>query len=117
MTRSPRDVTGHVVCRRPEPLEDGLDGRLEARLEAQRDVVPSLLRDVVGARLVGEAARPVVVAARDVRVHVDVDERRGRLAQRAQAVVVEHGQARPRVHERLGRHLPTTNVNRKVGYL
>jgi len=97
-----------------EPVQDGLDGRLEARSEAQRHVVDRLLGDVVGARLVSEAALAVVVTARDVRVYVNVNERRRRLTQRPQTVVVEHGQARARVDERLGRHLRHTCTCRRV---
>jgi len=103
-----------VVSRRREPTQRGVDGRQEARPEAKRHVVARLLRDVVGARLVGEAARAIVVASRDVRMHVDVDESRRRLAQRPQAVVVEHRQARPRVDERLGRHLHEQPPTRKL---
>ena len=53
-------------------VQHGLDGRLEASLEPQRDVVPRLLSEVFGARLVAESAIAVVVTPRDVAVDSDV---------------------------------------------
>ena len=88
-----------------ELVQHRLDGRLEASFKPERDVIAHLLLGVLGARPVVEAALAVVMTARDVRVHGHVHQRRRRLAQRPQAVVVEHRQTGARVHERLGRHL------------
>jgi len=56
-----------------ELVEHRFNGRLESALEPERDVVLHLLSVVFGARLVGEAALAIVVTARDVRVHGQVD--------------------------------------------
>ena len=60
-------------------VQYGFYGRLEASLEAQRDVVRRLLGEVFGARLVAEAAPAIVMTARNICTDVDVNQGHRRL--------------------------------------
>ena len=80
----------------------GFDGRLKSRLELKRDVVESRLAKKLETDVSFEAAEPVVMAASQVWIDVQLDRRR---QERQVAVVIEHGQTSTRIDERLGRHL------------
>jgi len=101
----------HEDCGCVEFGQRGFDGRLQSRLELERDVVEGRLAKQLMADGSCEAAEPVVMAAGQHRTHGHVQlpnrpRRRRRWHERQQTVVIEHGQTGTRIDERLGRHLP-----------
>jgi len=69
-----------------------------------------LLREVFGAGFVAEATMAVVMTSSDIIMDMDVKQGGRWLTKWPQTVMIEHRQTRPRVHERLGRHLHHRNV-------
>jgi len=78
------------------------DGRLKSWLELKRDVVESRLAKQLKTDVSFEAAEPVVMAASQVWIDVQLDRRR---QERQVAVMIEHGQTSTRIDERLRPHL------------